>query len=140
VRCLAVVALFACRADPPEQRESGSAPVASAAKPTVAADVPDVEGAKLLAERRHDDGRVNLSWCIDEHDALDRVKAALERGGWTDVRSRGTGDRIGIAAKRGELRFSATTGGMHEKCAGTFISATVMRVGAITIEPGDKLR
>ena len=131
VRALVVVTLFACGSgDAPELAGSANG---SAAPPPIAvtpALMPDVPGVKLLAQANKSDSHATASWCIDEQDAIDRIRAALANAGWTDVRLRGTTERPAIAASRGDLRFSAAAGGAHDRCAGTFVTATVMRIGA----------
>ena len=130
-RALLVVAFVACgSSEAPEQVGSASG---SAAPPPVAvtpALLPDIPGVKLLAQANKSDAHATASWCIDEQDAIDRIKAALAKDGWTDVRMRGTTERPALAASRGDLRFSAAAGGPHDRCAGTFVTATVMRIGA----------
>ena len=123
------VVLGACNPDAPEPVPG----VVAATGSDSAADwmaTPTIDGAKLLGRTTRDRIRAITTWCIDEHDAVERVMAALRRDGWTDVRSRGEGERIGIAASRGTVRFSATAGGHHERCAGTLVIATVMRLGS----------
>lgn len=87
--------------------------------------MPTVDGAKVLQTRAPREGFALALWCIDQPDAIERVKAALARAGWSDIRTRGKDDRIGLAATRGEARFSARVA-KDPRCAGTFVSATVM--------------
>ena len=99
--------------------------------------MPTIDGAKLISRTTRDHVHAITAWCIDEHDAVARVMAALRRDGWNDIRSRGEGQRIAIAATRGDLRFAATTGGRDERCAGTFVSGTVMRLGSVELPASD---
>lgn len=148
-----LVLALGCKADAPEPAPApgSQAPVAapiaadaaraSGAEPITAL-VPSIEGAKFLTQRARDDVHVMTQWCIDEHDAVERVMAALRAAGWTEVRTRGAGDRIGVAATKGDARFSASAGGRDERCAGTLVSATIMRLGGKLPElaPGEKIR
>ncbi|MEO8706115.1 MAG: hypothetical protein ABI867_39160 [Kofleriaceae bacterium] len=131
MRLLLVVALLGCKVDetaPAQATKTGSAPSSDALT------MPSIPGAKQLATKRREHD-VFASWCIDEQDAIARVMTTLRDAGWTDVRTRGTGERIGIAATRGDVRFSATTGGRDANCAGTYVTATVMRLGDINRPP-----
>ena len=132
LRLLGAAALaFACGSDEPRPNATDHASGSAApAVPVTPALMPDVPGAKLLAQANKSDAHATASWCIDEQDAIDRIMIALARAGWTDVRMRGTVERPALAASRGDLRFSAAAGGSHDRCAGTFVTATVMRIGA----------
>jgi hypothetical protein len=149
---LALAGLAAgCKVDdkpPPATTGSQTAPAPAArdaAPPApavpVAQLVPDIPGAKLLQTRAHDAAQTYVRWCIDEPDAAKRVMDTLRREGWSDVATRGTGERIGVAATQGDVRFSATIGGRDDACAGTLVTATIARVGAIRIPPvEDRIR
>lgn len=99
--------------------------------------IPRVAAAKVLSNRSPSATHALETWCIDEADAIARVTAALERDGWTAIRTRHDtasserGARISIAATKGDVRFSGQTGGGDTRCAGTYVTATVMRLGAV---------
>jgi hypothetical protein len=139
VRFVVLLALVACKADDPAP---SPAPVGSQTGPLADVDglIPTVDGAKVLQSRARGEGAAMAVWCIDQPDVVDRIRAALVRDGWTDVRTRGKPEQLGIAANRGEARFSARLGVRDAKCAGTLVSVTVMRLGTIDLKPGDKLR
>ncbi len=142
---LAVVALaFACKADAPPERDPKIASGTEAVPAARGTELPTVDGAKQLASTTSPkDGSHNQVWCIDNADAIERIKAALVRDGWQDVRSRGKPERQGVMAKKGELRFSAIATTGHERCAGTYVVATTMTIGAVDIPPlqdGERIR
>jgi hypothetical protein len=137
VRVLAVALVLAgCKADKPEPPPPPVERVAPASAPSAA--MPVIDGAKPLPRAKPGDDVA--SWCIDEPDAVDRVTAALRRDGWSDVHTRGTGARIGIAANKGKIRFSGSTGARDDRCAGTVVIATMVNLGELVIPPGEKLR
>lgn len=145
---IAAIAGAACKADPPPSATaSGSqaprveAPAGSGA-PSVPASqlMPNIDGAKLFQSRTQG-LHAFATWCIDEPDATERVMAALRRDGWTGIRTRGEGAHVGVAATKGDARFAANTAAHDERCAGTFISATVMRLGKVELPPiEDRIR
>jgi hypothetical protein len=95
--------------------------------------VPEIAGAKVLQIHERTDTQVFMRWCIDEADAAKRVMDTLTRDGWTEVVTRGTGDRLGVAANKGDARFSASVGGTDEACGGSLVTGTIMRLGAIRV-------
>jgi hypothetical protein len=142
---LAVVALVvACKADAPPERDpriaSGDPAVVQPAP--ARAEMPIIDGAKQLASTtKH--GTRNDVWCLDQPDAVERIKAALAREGWAEVRSRGKPERQGVSARRGELRFSAVASTGQERCAGTYVVATLIKIGAVDVPPlqdGERIR
>lgn len=121
---------------PPEPAKPG-APV------DLAAMIPKVDSAKVLSKKSPNEAYALETWCIDEADAIARVTAALERDGWTNVHTRGEPPKQAIAAMKGDIRFAGRTGGGTTRCAGTYLTATVMRLGNIDqklLEGGDKIR
>jgi hypothetical protein len=158
---LAIALLGACKADQAEppapviaERVAAESPLPTGtetrkaagsgpARAPIATLMPTIDGAKLLGQRTRDEVHAITTLCIDEHDATERVMAALRRDGWSDIRTRGEGERIGVAATKDDARFAASTGSRDERCAGTLVSATVMRLGQVRLPPmpvGDKLR
>ncbi|HEU0029003.1 MAG TPA: hypothetical protein VFQ53_00130 [Kofleriaceae bacterium] len=141
-----VLALASCQTDKTEPAKkptttSGSGSARSAAPPTgpVAEQLPTIDGAKSLSTAPHGDTHVIATWCIDEQDVAQRIKSSLAAQGWTDIAIRGMGNRMGFAATKPGLKFSARTGGSDQRCAGTLVTATVMRLGAtIEIPPADQ--
>ncbi len=123
---LVLLLAVACKADngkdPPPP---GASPPAG--EPVVRL-VPDILGAKLLQTRSPDDRQTHVRWCIDEVDAASRVTRALSAAGWSDVATRGSGDRIALAASKPGVRFSAAIGGNDDACAGTLVTATIVRL------------
>jgi len=130
-----LVGLTGCRADdrPPAatsaagSQRAGSDAGAGPARLLV----PDLPAAKLLQTRSRGDSQTFVRWCIDEPDAVKRVMGTLTREGWSDVATRGTGEHIGVAATRLDVRFSAMIGGHDDACAGTLVTATIARLGAV---------
>lgn len=90
--------------------------------------IPKVASAKVLSTKAPNDAYALETWCIDQ-DATAQVTAALERDGWRDVRTI-RAQQIAIAAVKGDIRFSARASSNLERCAGTYLTATVMRLGA----------
>jgi len=159
VRIAAIaITLIACKSDAPPTTAtsaSGSASVTLAPKQpsgSLASMMPTLPSAKVLTTKAPNDAYALATWCIDEADAVAKITAALERDGWTAVRTRGepsSRDRsrgspgLGIAAMKGDVRFSARTGGSDSRCAGTYVTATVVRLGNIDaklLEGADKIR
>ena len=133
MRLAIVLALIACKSETssPPASGSGSAPAVDA---DLAAMIPKVDAAKVMGTKspngaRDRDAYALETWCIDEADAVARVTRALERDGWTNVRVRGDAPSQAIAAMKGDIRFSGRTGGPDSRCAGTAVTATVMRLG-----------
>jgi hypothetical protein len=148
---LAAVALIACKADKadvPTATASGSGSAAAVVVPakisgSLGSMIPTLPTAKVLSTKAPNDAYALATWCIDEPDAIELIMAALRRDGWTDVRSRGEPPRRSIAGMKGDIRFSARTGGSDTRCAGTYAVATVMRLGnldAKLLEGADKIR
>ncbi len=104
---------------------------ASATSGELAAMIPKLESAKVLSKKAPNDAYALETWCIDEADAIVRVTTALERDGWTNIHTRGEPPKQAIAAMKGDVRFSGRTGGGSTRCAGTYITVTVMRLGNI---------
>lgn len=105
--------------------------------------IPTVPKAKVLATRSPNEAYALATWCIDETDAVAQITAALEGDGWSNVRSRGTAPQLAIAATKGDVRFSAKLGRADDRCAGTTVTATVMRLGnldAKLLEGADKIK
>jgi hypothetical protein len=159
VRAFLAIALIACKTEetssppevpPPSQQAGSSAPAPAVVHLTpkkvsneLAAMIPTVPAAKVLSTKAPNEAYALATWCIDETDAVARIKIALERDGWTNVHTRGEAPRIGIAAMKGDIRFSGRTGGSDTRCAGTYVTATVMRLGNIDaklLEGADKIR
>ncbi len=90
--------------------------------------IPKVESAKLLGTKAPNDAYALETWCIDQPDAVAQVAAALERDGWTAVRTVGKPPQISIAAMKDDIRFSARASSNPERCAGVYLTATVMRL------------
>ncbi len=150
---LIVLAIAACKADPDSATTASGSSVAvgsattlappgsgsgSGSGPSLGSLMPSIEGAKILQTRTPSGAHSIATWCIDEADPLARISAALERDGWTGIRTRGTGTKRAVAAQRGELRFSAITAASDARCAGTVVNATVMELGPIELpHPGD---
>ncbi len=144
--CVLALTAIACK----DQSESPTAGFGSVtAKPTaapsgeLAALIPKVESAKVLSKKAPNDAYALETWCIDEADAVARVTTALERDGWTNVHTRGESPKQAIAAMKGDIRFSGRTGGGGTRCAGTYVTATVMRLGNLDkklLEGADKIR
>jgi hypothetical protein len=140
-RGVLVVLAIACKADdkpPPASRRPEPAaelpaPSSAPGRVPIAQLIPTIDGAKLLQTHERTDTQTFVRWCIDEPDAAKRVMDTLTREGWRDVESRGTGDRLGVAGTKGDARFSASVGGRDEACAGSLVTATIMRLGAIRI-------
>ena len=91
--------------------------------------IPKVASAKVLSTKAPNEAYALETWCIDQ-DATAQVTAALERDGWSDVRTLGTPPKIAIAAVKADIRFSARASSNLERCAGTYLTATVMRLGS----------
>jgi hypothetical protein len=142
IRALSIAIVMACKADEPA--DTGSAPVTQHDVGSGATEklLPTIEGAKVLQSRSRGEGHAMAVWCIDQPDAIDRVKAALSRDGWSEVHTRGKGEQMGIAATKGDARFSARVGKRDPRCAGTFVSATVMLLGKLDLQlkDGEKIR
>ncbi len=139
----------ACKVDAQPPARTGSQLAGSDRDPGASSDVPiaqlvpDITGAKLLQTRARDDAQTYVRWCIDEADAAKRVIDSLAREGWAELATRGTGERIGVAASKAGIRFSATIGGSDDACAGTLVTATLARIGAPMIPsmpPGERIR
>lgn len=117
-----LLVLVACKSEPPP------ATGASGSQQDLAAMIPKVTSAKVLSTKAPDDAYALETWCIDQ-DATAQVIAALERDGWTDVRTLES-PQLAIAAIKHDIRFSARASSNLERCAGTYLTATVMRLGA----------
>lgn len=136
MRIALLVALVACKSESSTATTGSSAPVVEA-KPTLQAMLPKLASAKILSAKSPNDAYALETWCIDDADAVAQITAALERDGWTAVRTKADTavsdqtKRIAIAAMKGDIRFSARTGGGDTRCAGTYITANVMRLGAL---------
>lgn len=105
--------------------------------------MPTLPTAKVLSTKAPNDAYALATWCIDEADAVAQITAALERDGWTSVHTRGASPTLAIAAMKGDIRFAARTGGSDTRCAGTYVTATVMRLGNIDaklLEGATKIR
>ncbi len=111
--------------------------------------IPTLPTAKVLSTKAPNDAYALATWCIDQADAVAQITAVLERDGWTSVHTRGeaTRDRsssgLAIAAMKGDIRFAARIGGSDTRCAGTYVTATVMRLGNIDaklLEGANKIR
>jgi hypothetical protein len=145
VRLAVFALLIACKPDapPPAATGSGSATpavtgsaapaagptIAPAKKESLAPMLPTIPSAKVLKTKSPNEAYALATWCIDEADAIAQITAALERDGWRNVKTRGEAPQIAIAAMKGDVRFSARTGGSDQRCAGTYVTATVMRLG-----------
>ena len=127
---LLVLVLVGCNADKPSTGSAAPTSTPGSARIPIAQLVPTIDGAKLVKTRTRDEAQTFVVWCIDEQDATERVTAALRRDGWTEVMTRGSGDHIGVAASKPDARFSASTRGRDDKCAGSLVTATIMRFDA----------
>jgi len=143
---LALALVVGCKVDKPDQQAPPSTPrgsgsgsaVASPAGPVEALQ-PELPGAKQLQVRTKSDTQITAIWCMDTtqgRDAVVKVADALRADGWTDVSTRGAADRFGVAANKGDVRFSGTIGGRDQACTGTLVITTLARLGApIKIPP-----
>lgn len=135
---VAIALAIGCKVDdkpasPPHAEPATPPKVPGAPRVPIAQLVPNIEGAKLLSTHERTDTQTFIQWCIDEPDAAKRVMDTLTREGWLEVETRGTGDRLGVAGQKGDARFSASVGGRDNACAGSLVSATIMRLGAVRI-------
>jgi hypothetical protein len=138
VRFALLLALVACKSESSTPSTGSGVPVVvEETKPALKAMLPKLASAKILSAKSPNDAYALETWCIDDADAVAQITAALERDGWTAVRTKADTavsdqtKRIAIAAMKGDIRFSARTGGGDTRCAGTYITANVMRLGAL---------
>jgi hypothetical protein len=139
---LALVLVVGCKVDKPDKQAAPSAPRASGsgspAQPVEALQ-PELPGAKQLQVRTKSDTQLTAIWCMDTaegRDAVVKVADTLRADGWTDVSTRGAADRFGVAANKGDVRFSGTIGGRDQACTGTLVITTLARLAApIKIPP-----
>ncbi len=127
---LLLLALIACTSEPapPAPSMTGS----GAARRDLAAMIPKVGAAKVLGSKAPNEAYALETWCIDDPNAAAQVATALERDGWTAVRTLGTPPQLAIAAIKDDIRFSARASSNPERCAGTYLTATVMRLDKAT--------
>lgn len=119
-----LLALVACTSEPTPSTSTGS----GSAPRDLAAMLPKVASAKVLSTKAPNEAYALETWCIDQ-DATAQITNALERDGWSEVRTIAT-PQLAIAAIKGDIRFSARASSNLERCAGTYLTATVMRLGA----------
>jgi len=132
-----LLAVVACKAEgtppPPPPPTIAPAPTPSGELATM---MPKIESAKILATKSPNETYALETWCLDEADAVARVTAALERDGWAGVRTRGAASsKLAIAAIKGDVRFSGQVTRADDRCAGTSITATVMKLGKLDEKP-----
>lgn len=108
---------------------------------------PELEGSKELAPLRiHASQQAVQSWCVPGTDAEIAAKSianTLTREGWSDARSRGTGERAAASGSRDGVRISISVGGRDARCLGLVATATYVG-GTVTLPPpleeGERIR
>jgi hypothetical protein len=122
-----------CKVDKQDQPQHKPAARQPGAPTPVEELQPELPNAKQLSVRTKTDAQITSIWCMDTaagRDAVVQVADTLRTGGWTDVTTRGSADRFGVAATKGDVRLSATVGGRDEACTGTLVITTLARLAA----------
>ena len=140
---LALALVVGCKVDKPDKQAPPPTPHATGSGSSAPGPVeelqPELPGAKQLQVRTKSDSQMTAIWCMDTsegRDAVVKVADALRADGWTDVSTRGAADRFGVAANKGDVRFSGTIGGRDQACSGTLVITTLARLAApIKIPP-----
>lgn len=86
---------------------------------------PRVASAKVLSSKSPQAYALE-TWCIDEANAAAQIQATLTSDGWIDIQRRVDA----ITAVKGDYRFAARTSAGNDRCAGVYVTATMMRIGA----------
>ena len=132
-----LVLVVACKVDKDETKQtqpkptSGGSATATAASGPVEALQPELPNAKQLQVRTKSDHQITSIWCVDTsqgRDAVVQVADKLRADGWSDVSTRGSADRFGVAGNKGDVRLSATIGGRDQGCTGTLVIMTLVRL------------